>query len=343
MEQALQAIFAGAPFSFAEMAEQIFARQFERSAPYRRFCQSRGQTPRSVSDWREIPHLPVTAFKHAEIYSGAGAPAHYFQTSGTTAGPDLRGRHYFENLDLYAACARPVFQRFLLPDIDKLPMFMLAQHPTANPHSSLSWYLHQQEQAFGAPGGGWFVDGDGLQVERLAARLQAVQGPVAVMGTAFAFVHLIDSGLQLNLPIGSRVMETGGFKGKTREVGRSELYAQIRQALGQEVVCVNQYGMTELSSNCYDQTLVNGSPRKAGPDWMQVRMLDPETLAEVPQGTPGIVAITDLANLYSCSFLLTQDVGIQHPDGFEVLGRAPGSEARGCSIAMDQFLRANRL
>jgi len=97
-----------------------------------------------------------------------------------------------------------------------------------------------------------------------------------------------------------------------------------------------------MSSNCYDQTLVNGSARKAGPDWVRVRMLDPETLAEVSPGEPGLVAVTDLANLSSCAFLLTQDVGVAYPDGFEVLGRAPGSEARGCSIAMDEFLEANR-
>ncbi|HEY3368460.1 MAG TPA: hypothetical protein VGK74_25680 [Symbiobacteriaceae bacterium] len=341
MKQDLLAIFAGAPFDFGATALRIFARQYAGCAPYRRFCDVRGMTPASVTDWREIPHLPVTAFKHARIYSGEGEPGWYFETSGTTMGPEVRGRHFFERLDLYAACARPVFQRFVLPGVASMPMLMLAASPSANPHSSLSWYLGQQAETF-ASSVGWYVDESGLRLGELEAALRAANGPVALLGTAFAFVHLADSGLRLTLPPGSRVMETGGFKGKSREVERAELYRLIRAALGPEVVCVNQYGMTEMSSNCYDQTLVTGSPRKAGPAWVSVRMLDPESLAEVPPGTPGIVAVTDLANLYSCAFLLTQDVGVQHPDGFEILGRAPGAEARGCSIAMDQFLQVNR-
>jgi hypothetical protein len=340
MEQELLQIFAGAPFSFGETALRIFARQYARCAPYRRYCDARGKRPDTVADWREVPHLPVTAFKHARIYSGAGEPAHYFQTSGTTGGPEVRGRHYFERLDLYAACARPVFKRFVLPDVDRIPMLMLAQDPTANPHSSLSWYLAQQAAAFGTSAA-WYVAEGGLQVAELERALQAAAGPVALLGTAFAFVHLVDSGVRVRLPKGSRAMETGGFKGKSREVGREELYALIRGALGPDVVCVNQYGMTEMSSNCYDQTLLNGSPRKGGPDWVAIRVLDPETLAELPDGQPGVVAVTDLANLYSCAFLLTQDIGVKHPDGFEILGRAPGSEARGCSIAMDEFLKVN--
>ncbi|MGE5673634.1 MAG: hypothetical protein ACM3XM_07055 [Mycobacterium leprae] len=341
MEQELLSIFAGAPFAFGDVALRLFARQYERCQPYRRFCDARHRTPDTVADWREIPHLPVTAFKHARIYSGEGEPGSFFQTSGTTMGPELRGRHYFQQLDLYAACAKPVFKQFVLPDVDRLPMLMLALDPRQNPHSSLSWYLEQQAEAFGTSAA-WYVDESGLRLEALTAALQSVREPVALLGTAFAFVHLVDSGLKVQLPPGSRVMETGGFKGKSREVGRQELYDLIHSALGPDVVCVNQYGMTEMSSNCYDQTLVNGSSHKGGPDWVRIRMLDPESLEEVEPGQPGVVAVADLANLYSCGFLLTQDIGVQHPDGFEVLGRAPGSEARGCSIAMDQFLVANR-
>lgn len=342
MEEELLRIFAGAPFSFEDVALRIFARQYERCLPYRRFCDRRGKSPAQVTDWREIPHLPVTAFKHARIYSGQGEPAHYFQTSGTTQGQERRGRHYFEKLDLYAACSRPIFKRFILPDRERIPMLMLAQPPAANPHSSLSWYFDQQAQAFGESAA-WFVDEHGLKVAELEAALKAAEGSVLLLGTAFAFVHMVDSGLSVRLAPGSRVMETGGFKGKSREVGRDELYRLIQGALGPDVVCLNQYGMTEMSSNCYDQTLVTGSRRKGGPAWVRVRMLDPETLEEVPHGTPGIVAVTDLANLYSCAFLLTQDIGVAYEDGFEVLGRAPGSEARGCSIAMDEFLQVNRL
>lgn len=346
LKEQLLEIFDGAPLEFEGLALEIFRFQYTHSAPYRRFCDARGKRPESVAHWTEIPHLPVTAFKKARIYAGTEPPVHSFLTSGTTAGPEERGAHHFQDLDLYRAAALPVFKRFVLPDVERIPMFMLAMEPAQNPTSSLSWYLHQQAEAFGAPGGGWFVGPEGLQAERLVEALRGVTGPVALLGTAFAFVHLVDwmaeRGLRLDLPKGSRVMETGGFKGKSRAVERTELYGLIRSALGDAVVCVNQYGMTEMSSNCYDQSLLTGSPLKAGPDWVKIRMLHPETLQEVEPGQPGIVAVTDLANLYSSAFLLTQDIGIQHPDGFEILGRAPGSEARGCSIAMDQFLAAQR-
>lgn len=342
MRAELKQIFDGATFDFGQLALRIFARQFERCQPYRRFCQGRGRTPETVRDWTEIPHLPVTAFKHARIYSGEGEPRFHFRTSGTTGGQEARGTHWFQDLDLYAACAVPVFKRFVLPDRDRIPLFMLAQPPAERPDSSLSWYLARQEERFGAPGGGWWVDGSGLRVAELAEALRKTDGPAALLGTAFAFVHLVDSGVRLHLPPGSRMMETGGFKGKSREVERAELYRLVRSAFGPDLICINQYGMTEISSNCYDQTLTTGSPRKAGPDWVRLRMLDPESLREVPPGQPGLVAVTDLANLDSCAFLLTQDVGVQHPDGFEILGRAAGAEARGCSIAMDQFLAANR-
>jgi hypothetical protein len=343
VEQELLSMFAGAPFSFGEVALRVFARQYDRCEPYRKFCIARGKTPATVGDWRDIPHLPVTAFKHARIYSGEGEPGAYFQTSGTTAGPDLRGRHWFQNLDLYRGCATPVFKQFVMPDVERIPMLMMHTSPADTPHSSLTHYLQWQLEAFGdAERSGWFVGPEGVKLDALRGALEAADGPVALLGTAFAFVHLVDSGLRVTLPKGSRVMETGGFKGKSREVERAELYRLIREALGADVVCVNQYGMTEMSSNCYDQTLATGSSRKGGPDWVAVRMLDPETLTEVEDGQPGVVAIADLANLYSCAFLLTQDIGIRYADGFEILGRAPGAEAKGCSIAMDEFLRANR-
>ncbi len=164
----LLSIFSGAPFAFSELALTLFARQYERCAPYRRYCDARGKTPATVTDWREIPHLPVTAFKHARIYSGEGEPVHYFETSGTTQGAERRGRHYFERLDLYRACSRPVFRRFVLPDLPdgaRMPMLMLAQSPAENPRSSLSWYLSQQAEAFAAEFD-WYVDSQGCACRR---------------------------------------------------------------------------------------------------------------------------------------------------------------------------------
>jgi acyl-CoA synthetase (AMP-forming)/AMP-acid ligase II len=168
---------------------------------------------------------------------------------------------------------------------------------------------------------------------------------VVLCGTAFAFVHLLDAlareGRRLRLPPGSRVMETGGFKGRSREVTRDELHAALATELGVDRDrIVNQYGMTELASQFHDSVLrCPGEPRrKLGPPWTRVRLLDPETEAECAPGAVGRIAILDLANTGSLVALRTADLGRSVGDGFEVLGREAGAEARGCSLAADAML-----
>ena len=170
---------------------------------------------------------------------------------------------------------------------------------------------------------------------------------MAICGTAFAFVHLFDAleerGRQLSLPSGTRVMETGGFKGRATERPPEVLYAQIAAGLGVAAECiVNQYGMTELGSQFYDSVLAEpgGPRRKLAPPWTRVRVLDPLTGAERAEGETGLLQIVDLANTGSVAFLRTEDLGRRVPGGFEVIGRAAGAEARGCSIALDEMLGA---
>ena len=169
--------------------------------------------------------------------------------------------------------------------------------------------------------------------------------PVALCGTAFAFVHLCDAlaarGAVLALPEGSRAMETGGFKGRSRELARDALYALIERRLGiPPRRVVNQYGMTELGSQFYDSVLREpGEPRrKLAPPWTRVRIVDPDTGKDAAPGDVGSVVVFDLANTGSVCAIQTADVGRAVGDGFEVLGREPGAEARGCSIAADELL-----
>jgi hypothetical protein len=172
-----------------------------------------------------------------------------------------------------------------------------------------------------------------------------------------AFAEL---GARFACPTGSRIMETGGFKGRSRELSRERLYAALHESLGIEPArIVNQYGMTELGSQFYDSVLVDaaGPRRKLGPPWTRVRLVDPETGADVQDDSPGLVVIHDLANTGSVAAIQTADLGrwIEAAEGgdpggdaaasdprfergFEVLGREPGAEARGCSIAADLML-----
>jgi hypothetical protein len=174
--------------------------------------------------------------------------------------------------------------------------------------------------------------------------------PVLVAGTAFAFVHWIERaeerGLGVLLSEGSRVMETGGFKGRSREVSRERLYAGIEESLcvPQDRI-VNEYGMTEMCSQFYESVLTGGASDLAGreqvpPPWVRTRVLDPETLQPLDPGHPGLLAHFDLANLGSVCHLLTEDMGVAMEEGFRLLGRAPGAEPRGCSLTMEALMRS---
>ena len=197
----------------------------------------------------------------------------------------------------------------------------------------------------GDAGSGFFVRGGELRLDALQAALRESSAPIVLCGTAFSFVHLLDaleaSDLRLPLPAGSRVMETGGFKGRAREISRDELYASIDARLGVPAESVvNQYGMTELGSQFYDSVLAEpGVPRrKLGPPWARARIVDPESGEPCPPGAVGALVLHDLANTGSVAAIQTADLGRRNGDGFEVLGREAGAEARGCSIALDSML-----
>jgi hypothetical protein len=169
--------------------------------------------------------------------------------------------------------------------------------------------------------------------------------PVLVLATAFALVQWLDAldrqDLRFRLPAGSAVFETGGFKGRTKEVSRDELAARLgdRLHVAPEGV-VREYGMAELTSQCYTRSLLGGDPDIfVAPHWVRVRLLDPATLTEVPAGTAGLVSLFDLANLGSAVHLLTEDLGVAEGDGFRLLGRAAGAELRGCSLVVEELQR----
>ncbi|HEX7241001.1 MAG TPA: hypothetical protein VF263_12085, partial [Longimicrobiaceae bacterium] len=186
------------------------------------------------------------------------------------------------------------------------------------------------------------IDHAGLRAALREAEADGV--PVCVLGTSFAFVHWLDAaGERYALPAGSRVMDTGGFKGRSREVTREELYAALGEQLGVGAEwCVNEYGMTEMSSQFYDGVAGVAAPRlHRAPAWVRTRAVDPETLEALPDGETGVLRHWDLANLGSVMAVQTADLGMVTPDGIRLLGRARGAEARGCSLAMDQFLAAS--
>lgn len=192
------------------------------------------------------------------------------------------------------------------------------------------------------PDGVWRVDFAGTIAAMRAAIAQNI--PLAVMGTAFNFVELADhlesSGLRFTLPAGSRILETGGYKGRSRALPKPALHELLSRCLGVPPArIVSEYGMSELSSQAYDLNLAaaNSGPESAKrifqfPPWARVQIISPETGREVGDGETGLVRVFDLANLHSVLAVQTEDLGVRARDGFELLGRAPQAELRGCSL-----------
>lgn len=336
---------------FDELARALFAHQFDRCLPYARFCRAREVTPSNVREWREVPAVPTGAFKETALRCfPKRATRKTFRTSGTSTA--RRGELHLDTLELYEASLLPTLSRFLFPDLDRderMPIRILAPSPREAPDSSLSHMFGALLDARGGPGSGYDVDAGALQLEALCDEFETLcaEGEaVAICGTAFAFVHLLDAlgSRSFELPRASRVMETGGFKGRSRIVARQALHAELRDALGIPLArIVNQYGMTELGSQFYDSKLFepDAPVRKLGPPWARVRITDAETGADLEAGEPGVIVVHDLANTGSVAAIQTADVGMRVADGFEVQGRDPGAEARGCSIAADAMLSAS--
>ena len=334
---------------FDALALRAFAFQYAHCAPYRRLCDARGARPGDVARWQDVPAVPTGAFKELRVASfEPGHDAKVFRTSGTSS--DRRGALHLDTLALYEASLLPTLRALLLPDLDagvRTRLRVLAPSPDEAPDSSLSHMFGALLDAHGDEHSGYDVRGDRLDTDGLLRALEG-DGPTALLGTAFAFVHLLDAleerGASLALPEGSRIMETGGFKGRSREMERDALHHALASALGvPQARIVNQYGMTELGSQFYDSVLVDprGARRKLGPPWVRVRLVDPVTGDDAKPGEPGMISLFDLANTGSACAIETADLGravAGDPHGFEVLGRLPGAEERGCSIAADQML-----
>jgi len=358
---------------FDRLARQIFAFQFERCAAYARFCTGRGRTPERVEHWKQIPAVPTGAFKELRLHSfPAALTCKTFRTSGTSG--SQRGALHLDTLALYEASLLPTIARYLFPDLrpneERRTIRVLAPAPDEAPDSSLSHMFGCMLTALGGQGSGYDTHAGVLHAAELLTTLERATGEgeaVTLCGTAFAFVHLLDAMEKgdalpdrVALAPGSRIMETGGFKGRSRELPRDELYAQLESRLGVPAHhIVNQYGMTELASQFYDSTfdatrsrdatLAHAlARRKLGPPWAQVRIVDPLSGGEARDGQSGVIVIHDLANTGSIAAIETADLGrtiavgdepeALYREGFEVLGRSAGAEERGCSIAADAML-----
>lgn len=336
---------------FDALAVDLARYQAEHAPGYARLCRARGIDPAALARVDEIPAVPTDAFKLTRVAAfDSSSAAVTFRTSGTTLG--ARGSHEMRDPTTYEAAALAFGRRWLTRDLVRaVPVVVLGPSPGAVPDSSLGHMCATFVRAFGEPAPleeTWLVDDDVLDISAFDSRVAfalAKDQPMLVLATSFALVHLLDAvgDATFALPAGSRVMQTGGFKGKSREVAPDRLRAELARVFAiDERAIVAEYGMTELSSQFYERTLFDETSRHghyAEPPWARVVPVDPESLEPVPDGAEGIAKIVDLMNVDSAVAVLTQDRVRRLPrGGFELLGRAAGAPSRGCSIAIDELL-----
>lgn len=332
---------------FNDLALRLFDYQLRYNAPYARYCERLGVTRDAFpSSWEAIPAIPAPAFKEATLATfDPRAAALTFETSGTTDGKP--GRHYLETSALYDAALLAGFDRFMLPDHARLRYLNVVPSPLDAPHSSLGYMMMRVDQRRGDGRTGWYLHADGLHFDAFEADLKAAiaeNRPICLATTAFALVHLVDAmelrSLRVHLPSGSRIMETGGFKGRSRIVSREELYARTCDRFGVDPsAIVAEYGMTELSSQYYDRVSDDGpllDRRKVAPPWLRARVVGPDRRT-LPMGELGSILHVDLANRSSCIAIQTEDLGVQYDDGLMLLGRESGADPRGCSLEAEEL------
>ena len=338
---------------FDQLALRLFAHQYEFNAPFRSFCQRRGATLRNVKSWSDIPAVPIDAFKAMELRSEPASPdERIFMTSGTT-GRAARGRHFHPQLEVYDLSMKRHFSERFMRGVAHLPMGILFPDEQAMPNSSLAHYLALAKSEFGTADSRYYLTPDGLDMPGLCAALEGAENsgqPYALLGASFSLVHVMDAlraqGRNFKLPAGSRILDTGGYKGQSRELPLEEFYADLSQLFGVPLThCINMYGMTELSTQFYDDGNSTLPSVKSGPHWIRSRLVEPITGRSVAPDERGILVHCDLANYNSVTTILTEDVGLwadsQEGGGFLLLGRAEGAAAKGCSLAVEEFVKAS--
>jgi hypothetical protein len=332
---------------FNGLALVLFALQFSNNPAYRRFGEARQVFPNSVTHWTQIPAVPTSAFKELELTSLAPEQrTAVFHSSGTTGRRPSRHFHSTESLEIYEASLWPWFSKNLGLAIGDWRFAILTPQPSQVPHSSLVHMFETIRRKLNLSGSvflgkvaaddAWILDFAGT----VATLRESVdrKRPLILLGTAFSFVHLLDHlterNLRFELPVDSRVMETGGYKGRSRTLLKAELHQLISEHLGIPATNIScEYGMSELSSQAYDSRSTSQKPRCfLFPPWARAQVISPETGREVADGETGLIRIFDLANVFSAMAVQTEDLAIRWGEGFELIGRAELAEQRGCSL-----------
>ena len=308
---------------FSNMALQIFKFQFEHNQVYRSFCDLLYKHPSDVKTNEEIPFLPIQFFKTHQVLSSKDFIKQTFTSSGTTG--SVTSKHHVTDIEIYKESFRKGFQQFYGKIQDYVVLALLPSY-LEREGSSLIYMVNDMIIQSNQKESGFYLNNISELKDTLIS-LDSRGQKVLLIGVSFALLDLVEHH-QFNLK-NTIVMETGGMKGRRKELIREELHSRLKQGFGIDVIH-SEYGMTELLSQAYSKG--NGLFKTL--PWMKVLTRDTEDALTIQYyGKTGGINIIDLANINSCAFISTQDLGRVHSDGsFEIIGRFDNSDIRGCNL-----------
>ncbi len=322
-------LFAASAANFNELAVELFNYQYQSNGVYRQYCDVLKINTDAVDSLQKIPFLPISFFKTHKVTSGEFEGGTIFESSGTTG--SVNSKHYVKDLDLYRESFTTCFEKFYGPPRDKCILGLLPSY-LERKNSSLVMMVESLIAAGENPLSGFYLY-DHEKLHRTLMHNELLKIPTLLIGVTYALLDFAEKyPMQLRHTI---VMETGGMKGRREEMTRQEVHAQLMESLGLSLVH-SEYGMTELLSQAYSK----GNGIFHCPGWMKVLLRDeddPFKVSMAPgnnsRSVTGVINIIDLANIYSCAFIATDDIGRLHAnESFEVLGRIDNSDIRGCSL-----------
>lgn len=307
---------------FEASALRIFRFQYDNNTVYQSYCQHLNIEKDAVKSLSDIPFLPISFFKTHEVTTTSFTPALTFRSSGTTG--MQCSRHFIKDALLYRQSLLNSFQHYY-GNPSEYTFLALLPNYLEQKNSSLIYMMETLMQQSGAKDNGYFLYNHEDLYQKLL-QLRANQQKVILWGVTFALLDFAEH-YQIDFPQ-LIVFETGGMKGRRKEMVKEELYDILSKAFGVSDIH-SEYGMCELLSQAYSK----GGNLFTTPPWMRLRLRnEKDPLDGTDTVSTGVINVIDLANIYSCSFIATEDLGRRHPQGIEILGRLDHSQLRGCNL-----------
>ena len=307
---------------FNAIALEVFQYQYKNVKIYREFCDLLKVNPSLVNTLKDIPFLPIQFFKSHQVNVDDTKIEKIFSSSGTTG--SITSKHYVSDINLYKKSFTKAFTQFF-GKVENLTILALLPSYLEREGSSLVYMVDELIKQSNNPHSGFYLDNTSELIEKLEF-LEKTNQKTILLGVSYALLDLIEI-KQFQFK-NTNIMETGGMKGRRKEMVKAALHSVLKNGFGVSQI-YSEYGMTELLSQAYSK----GNGLFTCPPWMKVMTRDTEDAQTYITQKTGGINVIDLANLHSCSFIATQDLGKVHHDGsFEILGRFDDSDIRGCNL-----------